>query len=243
MRGFLHGLHGVHAVSFEWPSEKVDLARAAELITAAGKPVSRSSLSRFLKNKDFPHVLDGHRKLVDAKALNDAYLGDFTRETMAGENGLAAKPRKTAAVPASSGDQHSDPRRAYHAAQTERLTLELAEKKRELIPASEAAAAVAQSVANLRASLHEALNDTADALVHALGLPAHRHPLVVKHLKDMIHGAQMKFAATFEPLVAAQTPAGMSPAEYLDDLAAYAAQLSRGGAEAPAAPELEPANS
>lgn len=241
MHGLLHALHGMHALSFDWPTERVDLNRAAELFALAGRPVSRSSLSRFVKNTNFPHAVDRGRKLVDGKALWDAFNGDYNREVMAGETGLAAEPREKPVHASRSAPAGPDPRRDYHAMKAEELRLKLAADKRALIPATEAAASVGIAIANLRAALHEAMNDTADALIHQLGLPAHRQQLVVKLLKDMIYAGQMKFAETFEPLVAGSTPDGLTAADYLDMLAAYAEQLHAGVDEAPAAHELEPA--
>lgn len=187
-------------MSFEWPTEKVDLNRAAELITAAGKSVSRSSLSRFVASRNFPFAVDGHRKLVDAKALYEAYIGDFTREVMAGESGSAPQKPASAAPPR---DRSNDPK--YREAELKVISaeLDLAERLAKTIPADEVDAAAAESMAVLRTAFAEVRSDTASRIVEALKLPEHASRIIREELKRFEREGQEKAAAIWARLATA----------------------------------------
>jgi hypothetical protein len=207
VRGCTHGAARVHGMSFAWPTEKVDLDEAARLITAAGKRVSRSSVSRFVKSRDFPHEISGQRKLVNAKDLFEAFTADFTRQVMAGEAG-AAQTISAPTAPKVAG--RDDPK--YRAAQLNVIEAELnlAARLEQTVPVAEVAAAVAESIAVLSSKLAEARADAAGRLIQSLKLPEHAARTIREELKRSDREAQQAFADVW---VRTMTPEGRAEAE------------------------------
>jgi hypothetical protein len=200
-------MHGMHGMSFAWPEHRVDLAEAAELFARAWKAagqartVHRSSLSRFVKDHDFDFT-PGPKgaKLVDAKALFEAYTGDFTRAVMAGETGSTPQTYTTPASAPSAPpnpDKSDDPK--YRLAQLRTIgeELDLAERLNQTVPLDEVVAAAGESIATLRSAQAEARADTVSRLLQLFGRPESDARLVRDVLKQHDRLGQEKFAAAW----------------------------------------------
>lgn len=215
-------------MSVTWPEHAVDLAEAARLFERAGKPVHRSSLSRFINDpqKNFPHTIGPKgAKLVDAKALWDAYTTNFTRQVMAGETGSVARTYTLANSPAPgqipgaapAGDTaDADPKLRIAQINAMEKELDLAERLNQTAPVAEVTAAGGEAMANLRAAQAEARADTVSRLLQLFGRPESDARLVRDVLKQHDRLGQDKFA---EVLAAFLTPEGQKCAPALEKLA------------------------
>lgn len=208
------GLHGLHAMSMVWPEHAVDLAEAARLFERAGKPTSRSSLSRFVAKHSFPYA-EGPKgaKLVDAKALFEAYTTNFTRQVMAGETGAApqtytpAHPRAAQLPAGDPPDPAADPKFRLAELRAAEAALDMAERLNETVPAAEVAAAMGEAVASLRAAYAEARADAVSRLLQLFSRPESDARLIRDELKRFEREGQEKFAAAFAAFL---TPDGQT---------------------------------
>jgi hypothetical protein len=220
------GLHGLHAMSFAWPEHKVDLAEAAELFARAwrargeSKTVHRSSLSRFVADKGFPFE-EGKRgaKLVDAKALFEAYTTNFTRAVMAGETGnapqsFATRPSAPAAAP--EREPGDDPKFRQAQIKVIESELDLAERLNQTVPAAEVTAGAGEAIASLRSAFAEARADAVSRILQLFGRPESDARLVREELKRFERAGQEKFAAAFAAFL---TPDGHAEAAAREKLA------------------------
>jgi hypothetical protein len=225
-------MHGLHAMTFAWPEHPVDLAEAAALFTRAGKATHRSSLSRFVAKHNFEYR-PGPKgaKLVDAKALWDAYTGDFTRAVMAGETGSAPQtysaPSGARRPPQSppGDDETEDPKFRLAQLKTMGEELDLAERLNQTVPIEEVTAAMAEAVAQLRSAQAEARADTVSRILQLFNRPESDARLVRDALKQHDRIGQEKFAAVFAAFL---TPEGQKSDAARDKLAraeAIAVQL------------------
>lgn len=230
MRGPLHGLH---AMSFAWPENAVDLAEAAALFTRAGKAVHRSSLSRFVKDKRFPFTLGPKgAKLVDAKALFDAYTGDFTRAVMSGEASAApqipAAPTRAATTPPD-GDEPVNPKFRQAELKVIEAELDLAERLNQTVPVDEVTAAAGEAIATLRSAQAEARADTVSRLLQLFGRPESDARLVRDVLKQHDRIGQEKFAAVWAAFLTPDGAKDTAAREKLARAEAIAVNMSSQG--------------
>lgn len=193
-----------------WPEGKVSLARAAELFTAAGHKVDATNLRRFVISRDFPFVQDGRAKLVDAQALYERFVPDYSRRVMAGEAGAdvddafydQADPENPAAD--ADADDESEPsspdagagglrsssaggaasaRRDLDLVKTQTEQLKLAKALGQAVPLAEVEAAMASAFSEARAILDQKRADLVEELIAALDLPVERVPAIEKLLR------------------------------------------------------------
>lgn len=205
----------------EWPAEPVDVATAARLFEQAGVKVDRSNLSRFIDSREFPCVLAGRRKLVDPKALFDFYTEDFSRQVMSGQ-GTAPPPETPGQTETA---RRSDPKREETELKVAERRLNLNERLRQLIPAVEVDAAVAEAMADMKSAAAQTRADFADALLAELGLPATKLAPLRQGLKRYANALFENFAARAATAAAAiNEPASDARARF-DELVAFAEEL------------------
>lgn len=234
----------------EWPPFPVNLARASELFSEAGHPAHPSSLSRFIKARQFP-TKPGYRGavLVDAEKLFAAFTADYSRQVMSGQaSGASPAPAPTPAAASSAerlpGDDGGprtqapavDPNnpklRAAHL-DVQSKELDLAQRLAKVAPVEEFAAASAEAMAELAAAFAQELSATADRLLLALDAPHHKLGPVRQELKTLVNHGRRNFAARMAKAFAGATDKNETLAlERLQELALYALQLREGeGAE------------
>lgn len=210
----------------EWPA-LCTLADAARLFTEAGHKVDRSNVSRFVKTRNFPKT-DGK---VDPTALFAVFRNDFTRQSMAGELGGAAPlpAQAPAQAPTTWPPQQSapgdDPKRDLNRVQARMAQLALEEKLGKTLPVEEVAAAMAESIAELRAVGLRVARDEATRLLADLGAPGHKLGAAVAGLRRYLNALQEAFAASSVKLLAASSGADGEARTRLDALVALDLQL------------------
>lgn len=229
----------------EWP-QLCSIADAARLFAAENVKVDRSNLSRFIVSRAIPTTQRGRDRLVDPNVLFDRYTKDFSRSVMAGQGGTPLAPLTPApplppppAQAAPTAPPAYDPKRHVAELNAQKLELELAEQLGRTVTAEEAAAAMAEAIAELRAAFARKARDEAARALTELGLGGHMKGVLVAAFKRFATHGQEAFAAkAAELLEASSTPDAPARAR-LDRLVAYDLVL-RGEAEEDAA-EREPA--
>jgi hypothetical protein len=169
-------------------SERVNLARARELLAERGDLVGQSSLSRYVSK--YSDVLDPQR---DGRELtiNFEALVQHRGENI---NRAATAPSSSpASVSVSKGRAHEASLNIR--AQRQMRELELAERIGALTPTREVRAAAAEAVAALRNAFALSLNDSASAIAGAFNLEAR---LVRPYLKAFEKNGLDAFARAIE---------------------------------------------
>ena len=236
-----------------WPTEPVTLAEAARLFAAAGRPVDRSNLSRYVASRNVAYVQKGRFKLVDARALFDLYTEDYGRKLMAGETQNAAPSPPGAAAPAgptlpadAAGgregltspagapedrpEDRRDPKREETELKVQARRIALARELGQVVPVEEVEAATAEAIADLRAAYAQALRDVADAMAVELGLPANRVAALRVALKRYARLGQEAFAARMAAAVKGDAETAENARARLIQLAGHSIRLRGGGA-------------
>lgn len=243
----------------EFPVELVNLTRCAELFTMAGKPVDRTNLGRFIIDRNFPFVEDGREKLVDARALWATWSNDYSRQVMSGEttkplpDGAADAPPGEAGAAAGGDDgplppssagpstqaarDRFDPKREEAAVKLTHSRLDLAQRLKQLVPASEVSAAQAEAIAELDAAAAQAVGDAADRILQKMGAPSSKIAELRAELKRFIREAREKFADRLAHTARALNEPDSQARRRLDRLVEFDQQL-RESADEPAEPAL-----
>jgi hypothetical protein len=154
-------------------SERVNLARARELLAERGDIVGQSSLSRYVAK--YADALEPQR---DGRELTVDF-GTLAKHRRENINRTESSPSSSpASVSISKGRAHEASLNIR--AQRQTRELELAERIGALTPTREVRAAAAEAVAALRNAFALSLNDSAAALANAFNLEPR---LVRPHLK------------------------------------------------------------
>jgi hypothetical protein len=174
--------------------ERVNLARARELLAERGDRVGQSSLSRYADK--YSDVLDPQR---DGRELtiNFEALAKHRRENI---NRAATAPSSLpASVSVSKGRAHEAALNIK--AQRQIRELDIAERIGALTPTSEVRAAAAEAMSALRNAFALSLNDSAAALANSFNLEAR---LVRPHFKAFEKAGLEAFARALEKDLAAK---------------------------------------
>ncbi len=168
--------------------EMVSLSKAAELLTAAGDAVDRTSLSRYVsRHADaLAPVQQGRSTLVDL-ALLKRHRKENIRLT-------------SDAKPFDGVRSKVDESKAKIRVDRQIRELELGQRQKALTLVSEVQAAGTAAVAAMRSAYALAINDTSEALALALGSEAR---LVRPHLRKMETAALDAFVQSMEVGMAA----------------------------------------
>jgi hypothetical protein len=154
-------------------SERVNLARARELLAEQGDIVGQSSLSRYVTKyaDDLSPQRDGRELTIDFEALLQHRAENISRAA-------PAPSSSPASVSISKGRAHEASLNIR--AQRQMRELEIAERVGALTPTREVRAAAAEAMSALRNAFALALNDSASAIANVCGV----EPRVVRpHLK------------------------------------------------------------
>lgn len=221
-----------------WP-RLCTLAEAARLFTEAGRPVHRSNVSRWVKDRDFAKT-DGK---VDPTALFAAMESDFGLETMRKGQPATAAP---AAAPASLPPDddllpRDDPKRDLARIQARMAQLALDEKLGKTVPAEEAAAAIAESLAELRSTGLRIARDEAARLLADVGAPGHKLGAATAALKRYLHRLQEAYATEALKLLEASSTPDAPARLRLDALVALDLDMRGEGGDETEDPAPEPA--
>jgi hypothetical protein len=187
---------------------------------------------------------------IDPAALFLAFSIDYGRQTMAGQTGSASPVRPPSAAPAFPASStppadddfaRDDPRRDLLRTQATRAQLELDRELGKTVPAEEAAAAMAEAIAELRAAMLQAAREDAARLLADLKAPGHMTGIAVAALKRYAAKGQEAFARRAAQALDPSTPKGMSARARLDALVALDLQLRSEAPEDEPPPVTQPA--
>ena len=223
-------------------------ACAAEVAKLEGRPLSRQALTKYVRAHALPIYTVGKREKVSLAEITAARR-DFTREVMRGEHNRAALPAvapahpRTPAQPPRSAprpanvtglDAARDAKTRKETAQAERVELDLAREKGELVHIAEVEAGIADTVAVLTENLMgPTASDAADAVIARLGLDGARKRVIVQVLRQSYQGSLERIGQHFGNKVADLGAKGAATApDRLDQLITLANELQ----SAPAVP-------
>lgn len=217
------------------PIGRVSVARAAELLTAAGDVIERSALSRYCDAHGLKLGKVGREVMVDFEAVREHRKNNYTRSVMSGE-ALATPPVIEAAPPtpnptsaaAAEPPVKLDEHRQLKAVQLRRELREEAAEEGKLTDVSEVDAGAAEAIVEMRAAFVEVRADFAERLAAELGLPSEKVRTLRAALKRYDRVGQERFATRVSKALAAGNESTGEALDRLMTLAAYAVRL-RGG--------------
>jgi hypothetical protein len=217
---------------------RVSVARAAELLTAAGDVIERSALSRYCDAHSLKLGKVGREVIVDFEAVRDHRKNNYTRSVMSGE-ALVAAPVAEAAppTPPTSAAQAEPPvkldeHRQLKAVQLRRELREEAAEEGKLTDVAEVDAGAAEAIVEMRAAFVEVRADFAERLAAELGLPSEKVRSLRAALKRYDRVGQERFATRVSKALAAGNESTGEALDRLMALAAYAVRLRAARADA-----------
>lgn len=172
--------------------EWISITEAAARLTAAGDPVDRSTLSRYLKQHSEALAVrpDGKSNLVEFGALK-AHRGENIRLKAPSHS-----PRIPAAQPQRSASSQSEASARKLAADAEMREMDLAERRGQLVPASEVDRAGRSAVALMQSSFEQALEREASSAALKYGWDERTLRIVLKGFQrqglDEFHRQMLK---------------------------------------------------
>lgn len=220
------------------PIGRVSLARAAELLTAAGDVIERSALSRYCDAHGLKLGKVGREVMVDFETVRDHRKNNYTRSVMSGE-ALVSVPATEAAPPTPNPTSAApaepvklDEHRQLKAVQLRRELREEAVEEGKLTDVAEVDAGAAEAIVEMRAAFVEVRADYAERLAAELGLPPEKVRTLRAALKRYDRIAQERFATRISKALAAGNESTGEALDRLMTLAAYAVRLRAGKANA-----------
>ncbi|MCY1649086.1 hypothetical protein OVA11_19100 [Caulobacter sp. SL161] len=220
------------------PIGRVSVARAAELLTAAGDVIERSALSRYCDAHSLKLGKVGREVMVDFEAVRDHRKNNYTRSVMSGE-ALHSVPATEAAPPTPNPTSAArdepvklDEHRQLKAVQLRRELREEAAEEGKLTDVAEVDAGAAEAIVEMRAAFVEVRADFAERLAAELGLPSEKVRTLRAALKRYDRVGQDRFATRIGKALAAGNESTGEALDRLMTLAAHAVRLRAGKANA-----------
>ncbi|ATC34155.1 hypothetical protein CA606_18470 [Caulobacter vibrioides] len=214
------------------------MARAAELLTAAGDVIERSALSRYCDAHSLKLGKVGREVMVDFEAVRDHRKNNYTRSVMSGE-ALHSVPATEAAPPTPNPTSAArdepvklDEHRQLKAVQLRRELREEAAEEGKLTDVAEVDAGAAEAIVEMRAAFVEVRADFAERLAAELGLPSEKVRTLRAALKRYDRVGQDRFATRIGKALAAGNESTGEALDRLMTLAAHAVRLRAGKANA-----------
>lgn len=148
----------------------VSITEAARRLTALGRPVDRSTLSRYVSKhaEALPTRTDGKATLVEFRQLC-AHREENIRIVDLDLPAVSAEPRHVSPAGRSHKETQAGGAARKANAQAEMAELDLAERKRELTPVSEVDRAARDAVALMRSAFDRAVESQAEVLALKYG--------------------------------------------------------------------------
>jgi hypothetical protein len=221
---------------------RVSIARAAELLTAAGDEIERSALSRYCDTHQLKLGKVGREVLVDFEAVQAHRLQNYTRQVMSGSElatpvarpaeldvEAAAQPAASTAPPATvtAIPAPDDPQRQLKAYELRKALRQEALEEGTLTVVAEVDAGLAEAVTTMRAAFAEVRNELAESAAAQLGVPPEKVRLLRAVLKRHERAGQERFAIRVATLLQESSDPASDAHARLMALAAHAVRLRR----------------
>ena len=235
------------------PAELVTIKEAADVLSANGDKTSPQNLRKYARAHDLIEKKVGRMLMVNPRKLFQFRAENFTTEVMRGghskdtniidlplkgKSKSKTKSAKTKTTPKSAStsapepttlDRARDAKASKEEAQAEKLQLELARLKNDLVETAEVEAAAAVAMTSLKEHLlGPALSDTTDYILATLNLPDDKKRPLQSALRKKIAEALTKQSDVLTAeLAALDDPHKDGLPTRLDILMDYAAKLRK----------------
>lgn len=206
----------------------VAIAKAAELLTEAGDPVSRAGLSQYCRDHGLKGEKSGRAVLVDFEEVQEHRRLNFTREVMSGRKVEAVAPPAPVAEVVQIPPK-DDPQRGLKQVQLRQALREEAIAEGRLAEIAEVDAGAAEAVAELRAAFVAARAQIAEELAAELGLAPDKVRVLRAGLKRYDRVGQERFATRMGRALATGNETTGEAVARLKELTAHSVRIRAKG--------------